>query len=126
MASSPFLLDLDRLGSSYSLLLAFVGLGVLAGLLFWSGIVGRILGLVSLLIQKGITAGFWLWRLLLAWAAWPLFLTLVVFLLLAGLASGPISPFLRLLCGVTLLLLGVTTCLAYMSIDLERYEVARG
>ncbi len=126
MASSPFLLDLDRVGSSYSLLLAFVGLGVLAGLLFWSGIVGRVLGLVSLLIHRGIAAGFWLWKRLLAWATWPLFLALVVVVLLAGLASEPISPFLPLLCGVTLLLLGVTTCLAYMSIDLERYEVARG
>ncbi len=28
--------------------------------------------------------------------------------------------------GLVLLLLGVTTCLAYMAIDLERYEVARG
>src|SRR6185437_8100532 len=51
---------------------------------------------------------------------------LVVVLLTVGMASRPISPFLPLLCGVALLLLGVTTCLGYMSIDLERYEVARG
>ena len=57
MPPRSFLLDLDRLGSSYSLLLTFLGLGVLAGLLFWSGIVGRALGLVGAIIQKGIAAG---------------------------------------------------------------------
>src|SRR6185312_8003771 len=61
-----------------------------------------------------------------AWARWPTFLVLVVVLLTVGMASRPISPFLPLLCGVALLLLGVTTCFGYMSIDLERYEVARG
>ena len=30
------------------------------------------------------------------------------------------------MCGLVLLFLGVTACLAYMFIDVERYEVARG
>ena len=35
-------------------------------------------------------------------------------------------PWLAVLCGAVLLFMGVTACLAYMFIDLERYEVGRG
>ena len=47
------------------------------------------------------------------------------FILMGWLASKSF-PVLTILCGLTPLLMGVTACLAYMFIDLERYQVERG
>ena len=66
------------------------------------------------------------WRRLLAWAPWPLFLAVVAGFLLLGWALSGVAPLLTVLCGLAPLFMGVTTCLAYMFIDLERYEVERG
>src|SRR5262249_39548633 len=126
MPHHRFLIDLDRVGSSYLLLLAIVAVGALAGLLFRVGVAGRIIAVVSVLVQGGIRAGFRLWVVLLSWAPWPAYLALVVAFLLLGLAGGRAVPWLNVACALVLLFLGVTACLAYMFIDVERYEVARG
>ncbi len=126
MKPPGYLLDLDRLGSSYLLLLSFLVLGVVAGLLFWVGWVGMALQFVQAIVRAGIQRGFRWWQRLLAWAHWPLFLGMVlVLLVVGGVAGGPV-PGLAVACGAILFFLGLVTCLAYIWIDLERYEVARG
>src|SRR5207302_8178572 len=83
----------------------------------------RVLGL---LVRCAIRGGFRLWKRLLAWASWPLFLALVAaFLVGGGVAGGPL-PGLRVVCGLAPMFMGAMACLAYMFIDLERYEVERG
>ena len=47
-------------------------------------------------------------------------------ILLFGGLAGNFLPQLRILCGLIPLLMGTIACLAYMFIDLERYEVERG
>ncbi len=47
-------------------------------------------------------------------------------LLVLGWAAGLEASWLAVLSGAALLFIGVTACLAYMFIDLERYEVGRG
>src|SRR3954449_5347971 len=126
MPTLALVLDLERVGSSYLLLGTFVALGVLAVALFYTGGLNVVLGLVRLVVQGAIRTGFRLWARLLSWATWPLFFALVVAVLGLGLWGTRVAPPLALACGAALLFLGVTTCLAYMFIDLERYEVARG
>ena len=54
------------------------------------------------------------------------FFAVVLVLFGLGFAAGIELPWLAVLSGAALLFMGVTTCLAYMFIDLERYEVGRG
>ncbi len=54
------------------------------------------------------------------------FFAVILVLFGLGFAAGLELPWLAVLCGAALLFLGVTACLAYMFIDLERYEVGRG
>ncbi len=63
---------------------------------------------------------------LFSWADWPRFLAVVLVLLVLGWAAGLEASWVAVLSGAALLFLGVTACLAYMFIDLERYEVGRG
>jgi HEAT repeat protein len=126
MPTQSFVLDLDQIGSAYSVLLSFVALAALAGLLVWIGIVGRVVALASLLVQTITATGFRLWERCLSWAPWPVYVAMVAAILsLELLEARTVAP-LGLICGVLALFLGVTTCLAYMFIDVERYEVARG
>jgi HEAT repeat protein len=118
--------DLDQLGHSRLLLLTYGVLGVVAWFLYWIGLLGWVVGLVGAAMRWSIRAGFLLWQRLLAWANWPRYLGLVFALLVLGLIGRHLIPGLPLLCGVALLGLGTTTCLAYVFIDLERYDVARG
>ena len=67
-----------------------------------------------------------MWRRLFSWADWPRFLAVVVALLTLGWTAGLLAPWFAVLSGAALLFTGVTACLAYMFIDLERYEVGRG
>src|SRR5262245_10735006 len=116
MHRPSFLVDLDWIGSSYALLLAFAGVALLVVLLTWLGVGGWLLGLVQKGVQASINAGFRVWRLLLSWASWPVFLLLVFVLLAAGVALGAGRPAVALGAGVVLISLGVTTCLAYVYI----------
>ena len=66
------------------------------------------------------------WKRLLSWASWVEFLIIVVAFLILGGWAGHAFPGLRVLCGLTTILMGAIACLAYMFIDLERNEVERG
>jgi HEAT repeat protein len=126
MNTPLFFFNPDRFSSSYLVLLSFLVLGILAGLLCSTGLLGWMLRYVGLVVRAGVWSGFRLWKRLLSWAHWAVFLFLVLAFLTLGALGGQRFPVLAMLCGTGLLFLGVTTCLAYLFIDLERYEVARG
>ena len=60
------------------------------------------------------------------WVEYLGFLVLVVAALALGGVGGLQFPWLAAVCGAALLFAGVTACLAYMFLDVERYEVSRG
>ncbi|OWK43585.1 HEAT repeat domain-containing protein [Fimbriiglobus ruber] len=112
--------------SSAFILVSLVAIGVLAGLLFRVGVIGFALKLFGTLVRWMIRTGFQIWEYLLSWAEWPLFLgTTLVMLGLGWVTIGLVPPF-AILFGSLTLFMGVTACLAYMAIDLERYDVVRG
>src|SRR5262249_28371742 len=105
---------------------AFVALAALAGLLAWLGVIGLVLAVFQALMQGSVAAGFRLWRRLLAWASWQVVLGGAVGLTFLGVAVCSAAPSLALLLGLGLQFVGVTACLAYVFIDQERFDVARG
>jgi HEAT repeat protein len=116
----------EPLDSTNLLLLTLVGLLVLTGILFQVGVLGRILGFVFGLLGGAVRRGFQLWRRLLSWASWPIYAGLVIGLLAIGLRQEEEMPALAILCSLALLFIGVVACLAYVFLDLERYDVSRG
>ena len=126
MGGVPSSLRLDQLDSS-ALVLVCVAVLAAATVILWKvGLIGWAVRLFGVLVRAAIHIGFVLWKKLFAWADWPRFLAGVVGLLALGLAGGSKLPWLAVLSGAALLFMGVTACLAYMFIDLERYEVGRG
>jgi HEAT repeat protein len=119
-------IDLDQVHSSYLLLATLTFLVLAAGALFRIGLIGWVLRGLGFTVRCSIRRGFLLWERCLAWASWPLFLGIVSGFILVGVAGGGFVPGLRVTCGLAPLLMGTTACLAYMFIDLERYEVERG
>ena len=126
MRRPSWLIELDQVHSSYLLLGTLALAGSVLGILYQIGLLGWVIRLVGIGIRSAIRNGFLVWRRLLSWATWPLFLGTVAGLLFLGWALNGVLPALTLLCGFAPLFMGVTTCLAYMFIDLERYEVERG
>jgi hypothetical protein len=126
MHNQSWFTSLERVDTSYLLLATLAVTSFLAGILYQIGLIGWILRGLGLAVRWGIREGFLLWERLLAWASWPVFLAVVIGLLIAGGVAGGPLPGLRVLFGLTLLFMGVIACLAYMFIDLERTEVARG
>jgi HEAT repeat protein len=108
------------------LLTAFALLAVLAGVAYQTGWLGKLVALVNAILGGSVRTGFRLWRRLLAWASWPVFAALVLGLLVFGVSRAAEAPALGLLCSLVLLFVGTVACLAYVYIDLERYDVSRG
>ena len=123
---NDFFFRLNQLDSSYLVLLSIAGLGLLAGALAYTGIVGWVLRGTAFVIRGTIRQGFLLWERLFAWATWPWYLGTVLTLLVVGWAAVGYLPMLTIACALAPLFMGLTTCLAYMFIDQERYEVERG
>ena len=121
-----WLADLDQLRSSHLILISVVGLALVAGLLFYIGLLGWVIQVLGTVVRGAVQGGFLLWQRLFAWAWWPAFLAIVLGLLGVGCAIVEPFPGLAVVCGLVPLLMGVTACFAYMFIDLERYEVERG
>src|ERR1051326_4122894 len=124
--NNSFLIRLNQLDSSYLVLLSLAGLIIAAAILFYTGLLVWIVGVLGRVVRWCIRKGFRLWERALAWAAWLQFLAIVLGLLAVGWAAAGRVPVLTLVCALVPLLMGVTACLAYMYIDLERYEVGRG
>ena len=120
------IIELHGARSSASILGTVVVLGLTAYGLYYSGVLGRAIGLFSRTVRWVIRSGFMAWEATLAWAPWWAILggalgTLGVGFLLVGSA-----PAVGVLIAGIAIYVGVTACLAYMFIDLERYEVERG
>jgi HEAT repeat protein len=123
----PLAVNLTHLSSKAWFLPAlFVALGAAAGLLAWLGVVGLVLAIFQAVMQGTVVAGFRMWRRLFSWAEWPVVLGGAVGLTALGVAVCSAAPTLALLLGLLLQFVGVTACLAYVFIDQERFDVARG
>jgi HEAT repeat protein len=126
MGTRAWLVELDQVHSSYLFLAVLACLVAATAVLYQIGVLGWVLGVLGQLIRAGVRKGFHVWEVLLGWAAWPIFFAIGAGLLLLGATLGDSLPGLRILCGLALLIMGTLACLAYMFIDLERYEVERG
>ncbi len=111
---------------SLLLLLAIIVAGVLAAGLFKLGVIEWVLQRAGELVRWGVRTGFLTWERVLAWAPWPLFAGIVCVLLLFGWGLSALVPLAGAAVAVVPLLMGLVATLAYMFIDVERYEVARG
>jgi HEAT repeat protein len=121
-----FLVRLDQLGSSYLILLTLALIVIVAGILFQVGLIGWLFNAIGALIRSTVHKGFMIWERLFAWASWQLFLAVILSLLVVGWLASVHFPGLTIVCALATMFMGVTACLAYMFIDLERYEVERG
>ena len=126
MHPRSWLVELDELHASYLILLSLAALALVAAGLFYVGLLGWALKQFGRAVRWSVRLGFLTWERTLAWAAWPLFLAIVLGLLLLGWLVAGHVPELTVACAVVPLAMGMTACLAYMFIDLERYEVGRG
>src|SRR5688500_9242915 len=116
---------LDRTYSSLAVLLGLVALGGVAFALFQVGLIALVVRLGGATARGSVAAGFRVWERLCAHAPWPAFLAVVLGLLVVGRVAAPFAPAAAVGCALAALFMGVTACLAYMSIDVERYEVER-
>ncbi len=121
-----WLIDTDQVRSSTLILLSLVALGLVVGAIYWLGVINAALWVAGVVTRGGIRIGFRAWERFLAWASWPLFLAIQLGLLALGIATADPLPVLAVLCAIGPLGMGLAACLAYMFIDVERYEVARG
>ncbi len=126
MGDEQFLIRLSQLDSSYLILLSVAGVGLAVAILAVSGLLGWGLRGLGYVVHGSIKNGFLLWERLFSAASWRLFLAIVVGFLTVGWAAAGYLPILTVGCALTLLGMGLTTCLAYMFIDMERCEVERG
>ena len=126
MAQIGFWIDLDQLRSSYFVIVIVLLLFVVAGILLKIGLIRWCASLFASLMQMSIQHGFRLWRRLFAWAPWPLFLAIMIGWLVVGCVAVRLLPAFTVICALIPLFMGLTACLTYMMIDLERFAVARG
>jgi HEAT repeat protein len=125
-AAPHWLVDPNQVRFSTLLLLVLAGLVLLTVILYWSGVVGMLLQGFGVITRGATNAGFRVWEATLSWLPWPVFLAIQLVLLAVGAAYAPSSPALAIAGGLAPLGMGLAACLAYMFIDVERYEVARG
>ncbi len=126
MAQIGVEIHLDQLRSSYFVIAFVLMLFVAAGILLRIGLIGWFIRVFASLMRLSIQHGFWLWRRLFAWAPWPLFLAIMIGWLVLGCGVVRSLPVLTVICALIPLFMGLTACLAYMMINLERFAVARG
>jgi len=123
---NPILFDLSGAYSSLSILGTLALLSGVSYLLYHFGVLGWVVNQLSRGIRWAIRVGFNAWEGSLSWADWHVFLLVSIGLITLGAATVSFAPPVALICSLVVMFMGVTACLAYMSIDLERYEVERG
>jgi HEAT repeat protein len=114
------------LHSSYLILAGLIGVALAVVALYLTGLLGWLIRRFGEMVHWSIRAGFGVWRRLFAWAPWPVFLAVTVGLIGLGNALDAAQPGAAVVCGLVVTFVGVVAVLAYMFIDLERYEVGRG
>src|SRR5690348_6834831 len=110
MGKPSWFLDLDRVHSSYLVLAVLAVLGLAVGALSQAGLLAWAVRVAGAAVRGGIRRGFLLWERLFAWAPWPAFLVVVGAVLGLGWVAGGFLPGLRVLCGLSMLLMGTTAC----------------
>ncbi|WP_439621285.1 HEAT repeat domain-containing protein, partial [Gemmata sp.] len=122
----PWLVRLDHRSSSYSILATLVVVALVVAVVYQSGLLGWALGLFGRLTRWGVRTGFRVWERALSWADWTVYAGLSAGLLVLGALAADAQPWVALACAAVTLVMGLASCLAYMFIDIERYEVERG
>lgn len=120
------LVELDQERSSYSVLATLVVLGLAAFGLHRSGVIGWALGVFGATVRWAIRSGFRTWEVLLSGLSTATFAGVIVGLLVVGSLLAGTWPGVTILAALGLVVMGGSACLAYMFIDIERYEVERG
>lgn len=127
MKALGFLLDLLGIhDASQALLVVFVGAMVVLGVLYRLHVIHFCARLFGRGAMATIRGGFRVWRALFSWLPWPVLGLVVLVVIGTALSPGRFGPLRELFGGLGLLFVGVCSCLAYIRIDLERYEVSRG
>src|SRR6185369_8572865 len=108
------------LGSSEALLGGFAITVILTGVLYQFGMLNAVIRGLTRLVRAIVGAAFAIWKRTLAWMPWPLLLVVVLAVEGAGLLFQPIGA---LAGGGVLLVTGVSACLAYVYLDIERAAV---
>ncbi|HEY1189402.1 MAG TPA: HEAT repeat domain-containing protein [Gemmata sp.] len=121
-----WLVRLDQTLSSYSILLSLVVIVLIAGALYQVGVIDWALGLFGRTTRAAVSRGFRFWERWLSWADWRVYLLITFGTITTGILTAHRAPVVTLGCAALALWMGVSTCLAYMFIDVERYEVERG
>ena len=124
--TSQWLIAPDAVRPSVLMLLVVLVGGVVAAGLVKLGVVRWAVRWLGASVRWGVRTGFRVWEQTLAWAPWPLFAAVVAVLLLIGIGFSSLAPPLAAVVAVVPLFMGLVATLAYMFIDVERYEVARG
>lgn len=120
------LIELRGESSSTALLLSVAALGAIAYLLFYWGVIGWVVGLFSRFVRWAVRAGFRAWEFTIAWASWWAILASSVGLLTLGFLLVRVVPAAGFGIAGLCIAVGVTTCLACMFVEIERYDVSRG
>jgi HEAT repeat protein len=123
---SKWFVRLDQTNSSYSILTTLLTIVLVVVFLNQIGLLGWALGHFGRATRWTIRWGFWTWEQCLSWANWRVFLLLTVLLVGIGAISAGSMPPVAIGCALVTMSMGATSCLAYMYIDIERYEVERG
>lgn len=112
--------------SSLVLLGLFAGLVVLTAIAHAAGVLVRILHWLNTLFLAFVGGGFRWWRCWLGWMPWPLTLAFLAAIHALIWMPDDSEGWPSLLGGLVLVVIGGSACLAYIFIDLERYQVGRG
>jgi len=123
---AKWLVRLDQTLSSYSILVTLLAIVLLVGALYQFGVLGRVFGLFGKATRYAVNGGFRAWERWLSWAGYGVYLVLAVVVISVGVFAAQSRPEVALVCAMFTLWMGVSACLAYMFIDVERYEVERG
>ncbi|MCE9567540.1 MAG: HEAT repeat domain-containing protein, partial [Planctomycetes bacterium] len=121
-----WLIRLDHRLSSYSVLATLILITLTVGVLYQSGLIGWVFSRLGQATRWTIHRGFRVWERWLSWANWTVYGVIAIALVTVGEFAIATHPEVTLACAGVSFVMGLVTCLAYMFLDLERYEVERG
>jgi HEAT repeat protein len=117
---------LGKYDPSTAILISVIVAAAMIFVLLKLGAIRFLVSSFSKVVRRFVRAGFELWKRTLVWAIWPYFAFTIAVVLALDWLVVDWWPWFGLISGTILLYMGVITCLAYMFVDVERYEVGRG